>query len=320
MIDLSVNSNVIHDVGLVIFDKDGTLIELYHYWSQMVALRARLICEVLGLGHEHETGLRWALGVDERAGRLRPEGPVGLKKREIVIQAATDYLDGIGHRDTLRLCKQAFGRADEISSVDLGRFIRPIRGAVSLMSALRDRGCRVALATVDLSQRARLAIEQHACGINGDGDIVVHMTRIVIAGQPGRHTQIGINASDQPWAGIEKLLPRNRSQGFYKCSRTDVAVRCNLFRKIPTDLDKFDAFNARTADPNHLGSLGRITRFGCPPEIQFREIRGTYRDNPDGTSPGISRPVQGPRHEPCFFGPAQALQHSVNGCQGIRVS
>jgi phosphoglycolate phosphatase len=159
MIDLSVDSKIIHDVGLVIFDKDGTLIELYHYWSQMVALRARLICEALGLGQEHEAGLRWALGVDERAGRLRPEGPVGLKKREIVIKAATDYLDGIGHRDTLRLCEQAFEGADEISSGDLGRFIRPIRGAAALMEALSKHGCRVALATVDVSRRARLAME-----------------------------------------------------------------------------------------------------------------------------------------------------------------
>ena len=97
--------------------------------------------------------------MDEKAGRLRSEGPVGLKKREIVIKAATDYLDGIGHRDTLWLCEQAFERADEISSGDLGRFIRPIQGAVSLMRALHDRGCRVALATVDVSRRARLAME-----------------------------------------------------------------------------------------------------------------------------------------------------------------
>ena len=48
-----------------------------------------------------------------------PKGPVGLKKREIVIKAATDYLDGIGRRDTLRLCEQAFERADEISSATL---------------------------------------------------------------------------------------------------------------------------------------------------------------------------------------------------------
>jgi phosphoglycolate phosphatase-like HAD superfamily hydrolase len=171
MIDLLIESNVIRDVGLVIFDKDGTLIELYHYWSQMVSLRARIICEELGLDTEHQAGLRWALGVDEKAGRLRPEGPVGLKKREIVIKAATDYLGGIGRRDTLHLCEQAFERADEISSGDLGRFIRPIRGAVALMEALSKRGCRVALATVDVSRRARLAME--FMGVSDTLDLVV---------------------------------------------------------------------------------------------------------------------------------------------------
>jgi phosphoglycolate phosphatase-like HAD superfamily hydrolase len=156
MIDLAVDSKVICDVSLVIFDKEGTLIELYSYWSQMVALRARLICEAPGLGSEQEAGLRWALGVDEKAHRLRPEGPVGLKKREIVLKAATYYLDGIGRRGTLRHCEQAFERANEISSGDLSKFLRPIPGAVSLMGALRDRGCRVALATVDVSRRARM--------------------------------------------------------------------------------------------------------------------------------------------------------------------
>jgi phosphoglycolate phosphatase len=171
MIDLAVSTKVIHDVGLVIFDKDGTLIELYHYWSQMVALRARIISEALDLGAEHEAGLRWALGVDEKAGRLRSEGPVGLKKREIVLKAATDYLALIGHRDTLGLCEQAFERADEISSGALRRFIRPIQGAVSLMGALHDRGCCVALATVDVGRRARLAME--FMGVNDTIDLIV---------------------------------------------------------------------------------------------------------------------------------------------------
>ena len=73
MASLSVDRRVIPGVDLVVFDKDGTLIELYHYWSQMVALRARLIREALGLDGEHEAGLRWALGVDEKAVRLRPD-------------------------------------------------------------------------------------------------------------------------------------------------------------------------------------------------------------------------------------------------------
>jgi phosphoglycolate phosphatase len=171
MIDLAVNSKIIHDVGLVIFDKDGTLIELYPYWSQMVALRARIIGESLSLSTEHQAGLRWALGVDEKAACLRPEGPVGLKKREVVLKAATEYLAGIGHRGSLRLCEQAFERADEISKGNLRRFIRPIRGAVSLMGSLRDGGCRVALATVDVSRRAYLAMEY--MGVRDRLDLIV---------------------------------------------------------------------------------------------------------------------------------------------------
>jgi HAD superfamily hydrolase (TIGR01509 family) len=168
---LSVDRKFIHDVGLVIFDKDGTLIELYHYWSQMVALRARLICEALGLDAEHEAGLRWALGVDEKAGRLRPEGPVGLKKREIVIQAAVDYLAGAGRSDASAVCAAAFERADEESSRDPGRFVRPTPGAAALVDALHADGCRIAIATVDLSRRAKLAVD--FLGFGGKIDLLV---------------------------------------------------------------------------------------------------------------------------------------------------
>jgi phosphoglycolate phosphatase-like HAD superfamily hydrolase len=168
---LAVDRKFIPGVGLVIFDKDGTLIELYHYWSQMVALRARLICAALGLDAEHEAGLRRALGVDEKAGRLRPEGPVGLKTREIVIQAAVDYLAGAGLGDAGAVCAAAFERADEESGRDLARFVRPTPGAAALVDALQASGCRVAVATVDITRRARLAVD--FLGFGGKIDLLV---------------------------------------------------------------------------------------------------------------------------------------------------
>lgn len=171
MTTLLVDENTIRDVGLVVFDKDGTLIELYQYWSQMVALRARLICEALGIGAEHQAGLRWALGVDEKAGRLRPEGPVGLKKREIVIQAAVDYLAGAGLRDARAVCAAAFERADEESICSLERFVRPTPGAATLVDALHSNGCRIAVATVDISRRAQLAVDW--LGVGDKIDLVV---------------------------------------------------------------------------------------------------------------------------------------------------
>jgi phosphoglycolate phosphatase len=178
VVSLSVNQHAIHDVRLVIFDKDGTLIELYHYWSRMVALRARFICKALDLGAEHEPGLRWAMGVDEAAGRLKPEGPVGLKKRQAVIEAAAAYLAGCGRRQAGPVCTDAFNRADEESRRNLERFIRPIPGARLLIETLRQNGCLVAVATVDLGQRAQLAID-----FLGWSDLIA----LVVGGEAVRH-------------------------------------------------------------------------------------------------------------------------------------
>lgn len=171
MAHLSIGAHIIPNIDLVVFDKDGTLIELYHYWSQMVALRAQFIREALKIDPVHEEGLRWALGVDERAGRLRPEGPVGLKTRAIVIKAAVDYLAGVGCADTHHACAEAFERADEVSGRELQRFIRPIRGAAELIGRLDRAGCRVAVATVDVSRRAHLAME--FLGVSAALDLVV---------------------------------------------------------------------------------------------------------------------------------------------------
>jgi phosphoglycolate phosphatase len=221
---LFVDSVPIPDIDLVVFDKDGTLIELYHYWSQMVFQRAQLICEALRIDPAHEAGLRWALGVDENAGRLRPEGPVGLRKREIVIQAAVDYLSGVGCRDTQRTCAEAFERADDISGRELERFVRPVRGAVELLGALKRAGGRVAVATVDVSRRARLAMEFMGVGealdlIVGGEEVTrskpdpemlhlvlerlgVDRSRAVMVGDALNDVQMGLNAGLKAAIGV----------------------------------------------------------------------------------------------------------------------
>lgn len=159
MVNLDLDGLMIEDVRLVIFDKDGTLMDLYHYWSQMVALRAKLICQKLGLSEEHQNRLIYEMGVDLESGRLRPEGPVGLKKREIVLQAAIDYLTSIGQVESYDLCFGVFEEVDQISSIDLKRFIKPVDGAADLMGLLSKNGCKIAIATTDKTARAKLAME-----------------------------------------------------------------------------------------------------------------------------------------------------------------
>lgn len=167
MVDLRIGKNIIEDVRLIIFDKDGTLIELYNYWSKMVGLRAKLICESLSLDKIHVKNIAFEMGVDDDTGRLRPDGPVGLKKREIVMQAAIDYLAGLGYKEVYDLCFNVFKEVDESTSNDLEGFIKPISGAKELVRNASHSGCKIAIATTDRRERAGLAMN-----FIGIGDIV----------------------------------------------------------------------------------------------------------------------------------------------------
>src|SRR3989338_2908577 len=102
----------IPEVQLVVFDRDGTLIDLYSYWSGMIGLRSDSISKELKLRDEEKKQLMFSMGIDLDKKCLRPEGPVGLKKREIVMQAAVDYLNSISAKNSERICFDAFKKAD----------------------------------------------------------------------------------------------------------------------------------------------------------------------------------------------------------------
>jgi len=216
VVDLQVNKDIIEDVQLMIFDKDGTLMELYHYWSQMITMRAKLICKRLVLNKDHEDNLIYEMGVDKKNGKLRPEGPVGIKKREIVLQSAVDYLTTIGCNDAHDVCQKAFKEVDALSSTNLRQFIKPIKGSVELINALSEGKCKVAIATTDRSERAELAMgflgfkdkidlivgADHVTKTKPDPEMVfrildmlnISKNHAVMAGDALTDVQMGINA------------------------------------------------------------------------------------------------------------------------------
>ena len=159
MADIKVGREVIKDVQLAVFDKDGTLTDLYKYWSSMVKFRADLICKRLLLKEADSIALQEAMGVDLQNFRLKPQGPVGLKKREVVMQTSIDYLETIGFSDTERLCTDVFEEVDRYSLNHFESIIRSIEGLYLLFDSLKKNSCKIAIATTDRTKRALLAME-----------------------------------------------------------------------------------------------------------------------------------------------------------------
>lgn len=160
MADIIINDKVIRGIELFVFDKDGTLIDLYNYWYNMVKLRAEKICDFYNLlPAPHVNNLMFEMGVDIEKGKLRPQGPVGLLPREAVQKAAEKYLLNLGCQDVPRVCFRIFKEVDEISLPLLSNFIRPLGGAIKLLADIKARKARIAMATTDRTERAELAVK-----------------------------------------------------------------------------------------------------------------------------------------------------------------
>ncbi len=159
MIDIIVGQKIIKDIELFVFDKDGTLIDLYNYWHYMVELRARGICDFYRLPYgKHKNNLMYEMGIDFEKRRLRPEGPVGLLPRKMVQRTAEDYLIKLNCKDVSRVCFEAFSQADELSLPLLHKMIKPTRGVIGLLRKIKENRGKIAVATSDITERTRLAL------------------------------------------------------------------------------------------------------------------------------------------------------------------
>lgn len=159
MINIVLNDKIINNIDLVVFDRDGTLIDLYHYWSNMVKMRAETICNKLHLHSDHIIPLMYSMGVNVKNRCILPEGPVGLKKREIVMAAAIEYLKSIGITDTSEICSNAFVEIDAYSEKIMPLLVKPLNGLFPLINSLKHSFCKIAIATTDKTSRAKKTMD-----------------------------------------------------------------------------------------------------------------------------------------------------------------
>jgi len=147
--------------NLFIFDKDGTLIDIHYYWGGMVKLRAEAIINRYispKLQPKVKKELMSAMGIDIVSGKIKTNGPVGLKSREHVTLCAFNILNKYISAD-LYMVSDIFVEIDHYSKSILSELVKPLPGAKDLLRYLKGKNFKIALATTDLTKRAILAME-----------------------------------------------------------------------------------------------------------------------------------------------------------------
>jgi phosphoglycolate phosphatase-like HAD superfamily hydrolase len=147
------------ETKLIIFDKDGTLIDFNTMWiSWVVELARRLEAAKLSIGHEElrnipsqhkqfsfTDNLFRTMGVDVAAGRVLPGSHLALdpmaELRALTVQFLQDA--GLAPEQAEQAVAGAWFIPDPVA------LARPLADLPALFGALRARGLRIAVATTD---------------------------------------------------------------------------------------------------------------------------------------------------------------------------
>jgi phosphoglycolate phosphatase len=156
---------------LIIFDKDGTLINFTATWVPLIQKRVAMLLKKLGRDGELEAFLLKSWGIDPVSGKVDPRGPCPVSPRsdEIIIGTMALYQYGYPWDESKQWVAQAFDEAD--ADGDWREKVVPVKGIQTFLSRLRRDGFYTALATSD-ERKDTEAILSHL-GMNGLFDIIL---------------------------------------------------------------------------------------------------------------------------------------------------
>ncbi len=135
------------DADLVVFDKDGTLIDFEAMWGRLAVAWVEHLT-----GEGGDTSLRAelyaTLGYDARRQRTRPQSPLAIATtRQLrTIAASVLYRHGVAWTEAEDRTRHVFAHHVDLPLTEL---IRPTGDVVGLLKRLQAGGVRVAVITTD---------------------------------------------------------------------------------------------------------------------------------------------------------------------------
>lgn len=137
------------DARLIVFDKDGTLIDLGRLWAGKAVAGIERLVRAVGGDAALRTDLYRTLGYDPAAGRFAEQGPlVTAAMHELYVAAATVlHQHGVGWLEAMEAANEHL--AQGMAGAFGPELLQPLADLPALFGALRARGVQLAVLTSD---------------------------------------------------------------------------------------------------------------------------------------------------------------------------
>lgn len=149
------------EVELILLDKDGTLIDIHHYWSSMIYIRANKISEKWFSNDPVIVNeLVDAMGVDRKKNRMKPQGPVGIKPRTYIATVVRKLICSKGVNVIDEDVEKVFKEVDFETSQNLKPLLRLLPDVKNFLDKVRLCGVKMAVVSTDISERVERTMDE----------------------------------------------------------------------------------------------------------------------------------------------------------------
>lgn len=149
MISLKSKNWVLNNIETIIFDKDGTFIDLHYFWGKMTEMRVREIVSRYDLEDTVFNLLCLKLGYDPESKKMLSDGITALYSRSKIIEIFVEDLKEIGLNLTFYDLEGLFDDVANDFYKDLLDFVKPIEEAIDFIKKVKKMGLRTGIVTAD---------------------------------------------------------------------------------------------------------------------------------------------------------------------------
>lgn len=196
MISLKGKNWEIKNIETVLFDKDGTFIDLDFFWGEMTKLRAKEVIKKYNLEEENLSKLCLDLGYDVEKEKMIPNGITALYSRITIIKLFTKKLKKYGICTTEKEIEIIFDNVSIEFYKEIKKHLKPIETAIEFIKSLHEKGIKLGIVTSDSVESTNLTL--HHFGWH-------HIFKCVI----GRESSIHTKESGIPTKLALKILNAN---------------------------------------------------------------------------------------------------------------
>ena len=159
MINLKTSDWEIENIDTVLFDKDGTFIDLHYFWGKMSEMRSLECIKVFQLNEDVFESLCLSLGYDRKTGKMLKDGITALYSRPKIIEIYTEDLNVLGANASEKQVEEIFDRVSKEFYKNLSEYTKPIPEAIEFIKKIKSLGVKTGIVTSDSIESTELTIK-----------------------------------------------------------------------------------------------------------------------------------------------------------------